>query len=201
MSEIGTDLNRAKNILLNGGVIAFPTETVMGLGVVFDNFEAYQRLNKIKGRPEDKPYTMMVSSIEEISKYADVSNNAKKVINKYMPGPITMLLKAKENVPSWVTHNTGIIGIRIPNHEVLLSLLKMVEKPLLVPSANPSGKVPATNINQVLIYFNNLLDYIIEINSAGEKPSTIVDFTNEDPVIIREGVISHQQIIKEIKEN
>ena len=201
MSEIGTDLNRAKSILLNGGVIAFPTETVMGLGVVFDNFEAYQRLNKIKGRPEDKPYTMMVSSIEEISKYADVSSNAKKVINKYMPGPITMLLKAKENVPTWVTHNTGIIGIRIPNHEVLLSLLKMVEKPLLVPSANPSGKAPATNINQVLIYFNNLLDYIIEINSAGEKPSTIVDFTNEDPVIIREGIISHQQIIKEIKEN
>jgi len=201
MSEIGTNLERAKQILLEGGVIAFPTETVMGLGVVFDNFIAYQNLNKIKGRPEDKPYTMMVKDVDEISKYAYVSANAQKVINRFMPGPLTILLKSRDNVPNWVTHNTGIIGIRIPNHKVLLELLNKVEKPLLVPSANPSGEPPATNINQVLIYFNNLLDYIIEINSAGEKPSTIIDFTNEDPVIIREGSISHQQIIKEIKEN
>ena len=102
----------AKERLLNHGVVAFPTETVMGLGVVFDDFEAYQKLNNIKRRPEDKPYTMMVKSTAEIQKYAVINEVTQRVIDAFMPGSITILVPVKENsVPDYVTHNTNVIGI------------------------------------------------------------------------------------------
>lgn len=200
MTKRGVDLLEASNILRNGGVVAFPTETVMGLGVVFDDYNAYTRLNTIKGRPESKPYTMMLSNKEGISKYAYVNEIASKIIDKYMPGPITILLRAKDNVPTWVSHGSGVIGIRVPNHALLLSLLKMVDKPLLVPSANPSNMPPALTSEKVSVYFGETLDYIIENNSNGESPSTVVDLSEEEVKIIREGPVSKEGLIKAIKE-
>lgn len=201
MENIGLDLNKAASILLDGGVVAFPTETVMGLGVVFDNYEAYKHLNELKGRPEDKPYTMMLGNIKDIEKYAYINSDAKKIIDTYMPGPITILLKAKENVPNYVTHGTNIIGIRVPDFDILNKLLKIVKKPLLVPSANPSGMPPALDPEKVSIYFNKTLEYIIDYNSKGELPSTIVDLSKDKPIILREGNIKKELIFNTLKEN
>ena len=200
MNNVGKDLNLAVKKLLAGGVIAFPTETVMGLGVVYDNFDAYSRLNKIKGRPEDKPYTMMLSGVEEIAKYAVIDDRAKKVIDAYLPGPLTILVKVKDNVPSWVHHNTGIIGIRVPAFPILNELLSKVNKPLLVPSANPSNLTPALTVTQVNVYFNETLDYIIDNDSMKELPSTIVDLSDENIKILREGTIKKEDILKVLGE-
>ncbi len=194
MNNVGKDLNLAAKIVLDGGVISFPTETVMGLGVVYDNFEAYNRLNKIKGRPENKPYSMMLGDVSEIANYAYINKDAQKLIDAYLPGPLTLLLKAKDNVPSWVTHNTGVIGIRVPNFEIIKNLLKIIKKPLLVPSANPSNKSPALTVEQVLIYFDKQLDYIVMDNSKEELPSTIVDLSGESLKIVREGQIKKEEI-------
>lgn len=201
MENIGLDLNKAASILLEGGVVAFPTETVMGLGVVFDNYEAYKHLNELKGRPEDKPYTMMLGDIKDIEKYAYINSDAKKIIDTYMPGPITILLKAKENVPNYVTHGTNIVGIRVPDFDILNKLLKIVKKPLLAPSANPSGIPPALDPEKVSIYFNKTLEYIIDYNSKGELPSTIVDLSKDKPIILREGNIKKELIFNTLKEN
>ena len=201
MENIGLDLNKAASILLDGGVVAFPTETVMGLGVVFDNYEAYKHLNELKGRPEDKPYTMMLGDIKDIEKYAYINSDAKKIIDTYMPGPITILLKAKENVPNYVTHGTNIIGIRVPDFDILNKLLKIVKKPLLAPSANPSGMPPALDPKKVSIYFNKTLEYIIDYNSKGELPSTIVDLSKDKAIILREGNIKKELIFNTLKEN
>ena len=198
-NKTGLDLNKASNILRDGGVVAFPTETVMGMGVIYNDYQAYCKLNELKGRPEDKPYTMMLKSVDEIKKYAKINENAAKLIKKYMPGPLTILLESKENVPSYVTHNTGIVGIRVPKHKLLNELLDLVDLPLLVPSANPSGKPPSITFNNVLIYFNNTLGYIIESNSNGEPPSTIVKLINNDVEVIREGSISKQEILRTIR--
>ena len=200
MNNVGKDLNLAVKKLLAGGVIAFPTETVMGLGVVYDNFDAYSRLNKIKGRPEDKPYTMMLSSVEDIAKYAVIDDRASKVIDAFLPGPLTILVKAKDNVPSWVHHNTGVIGIRVPAFPILNELLSKVNKPLLVPSANPSNLAPALTVTQVNVYFNETLDYIIDNDSMKELPSTIVDLSGENIKILREGEIKAEDIIRTIGE-
>lgn len=201
MENIGLDLNKAASILLDGGVVAFPTETVMGLGVVFDNYEAYKHLNELKGRPEDKPYTMMLGDIKDIEKYAYINSDAKKIIDTYMPGPITILLKAKENVPNYVTHGTNIVGIRVPDFDILNKLLKIVKKPLLAPSANPSGMPPALDPEKVSIYFNKTLEYIIDYNSKGELPSTIVDLSKDKPIMLREGNIKKELIFNTLKEN
>ena len=196
MNKIGKDLNLAASILLNGGVISFPTETVMGLGIIYDNYDAYLRLNKIKGRPEDKPYTLMLGEVRDIDKYAVIDDRARRIINALLPGPLTLLLNVKDNVPGWVTHNTGIIGVRVPNFPLVNELINKVGKPLLVPSANPSNMPPALTVNQVSIYFNDTLDYIVSNNSNEELPSTIVDLTQNEIKIIREGKIRKEDILK-----
>ena len=190
-----------KKALENHGVIAFPTETVMGLGVFYDDFEAYNKLNKVKNRPEDKPYTMMLGDTKNIAKYAYVDDRANKIIDAFMPGSITVLLKAKANVPGYVTHNTGIIGIRVPSLEDIQDMLNKVGKPLLVPSANKSGEKPAFNSEEVKNIFKDELDYIVEGKCIGGVPSTLVDLTNDNIKILREGPISLDMILNALGGN
>ena len=190
-----------KKALENHGVIAFPTETVMGLGVFYDDFEAYNKLNKVKNRPEDKPYTMMLGDTKNIAKYAYVDDRANKIIDAFMPGSITVLLKAKANVPGYVTHNTGIIGIRVPSLEDIQDMLNKVGKPLLVPSANKSGEKPAFNSEEVKNIFKDELDYIVEGKCIGGVPSTLVDLTNDNIKILREGAISLDMILNALGGN
>ena len=194
------EFDLAKKELDNSKVIAFPTETVMGLGVYYDDYNAYNLLNKIKERPEDKPYTLMLGDINKIKDYAYIDNRASKVISNFMPGEITILLPAKSNVPSYVTHNTGVIGIRVPNLDDLRDFLNYIDRPLLVPSANKSGKKPAMSDKEVKDIFNNEVSYIFEGKAIGGVPSTIVDLTNKEVKIYREGNIKSQDILDVIKE-
>lgn len=189
----------AKYVLDNSHVIAFPTETVMGLGVYYNDFNAYQLLNKIKCRPEDKPYTMMLCSKDEIEKYAYVDERAKKVIDAFMPGEITVLLRSKDTVPGYVTHNSGVIGVRVPNLANLLDFLRFIDTPLLVPSANKSGEKPAMNSDEVKRIFNNEVGYVFEGEAKGGVPSTLVDLTQKEVKIYREGNISLSDILKVIE--
>lgn len=192
--SLNVQIQEASFSLLNHGVIAFPTETVMGLGVVYNDKEAYNRLNFIKHRPEDHPYTMMLSHPDEIEKYARIDSRSAKIIKAFMPGSITLLLPVKENVPEWVTHNTGVIGMRVPSNEEALLLLKQVKLPLLVPSANRSGEKPALTSEEVKDIFGNELDYIITGKSISSIPSTIADLTKNEIKIIRQGPITMEQI-------
>ena len=192
------ELEIAKSKLNQSQVIAFPTETVMGLGVYFDDRKAYDSLNCIKRRPEDKPYTLMLGNVRDIEKYAFVSDRDRKIIKVFMPGPVTLLLKSK-NVPDYVTHGTGIIGIRVPDMPLVQELINYCGKPLLVPSANRSGDRPALTSNEVKNIFDNELGYVFEEDSLGQKPSTIIDLTSEQVKILREGPISLEDINKVLK--
>lgn len=186
----------AKRTLDQSKVIAFPTETVMGLGVYYNDFVAYKLLNQIKGRPEDKPYTLMLGSTSDIQDFAYVSQRDLKIIQAFMPGAITILLKSRGNVPSYVTHNTGIIGIRVPDIKLVQDLIKYIGTPLLVPSANKSGNKPAITSLEVKEIFNNEVGFIFEGSAFGGVPSTIIDLTGEQVKIVREGPISLKDIEK-----
>ena len=175
-------------------VIAFPTETVFGLGVFYDDYQAYNLLNKLKNRHEDKPYTMMLYDINEINKYADVDKKYLPIIKKYMPGSLTILVKAKENVPNYVTHNTKIIGIRIPSNKEALELLRFVKKPLLVPSANKADQKPALNDGEVKAIFGNEIRVIIPGKAIGGQASTIIDLTGDEIKLIRKGPIPLEEL-------
>ena len=187
-------LNNALIALNNHKVIAFPTETVFGLGVFYDDKEAYELLNKIKNRREDKPYTMMLYDVSEISKYAFIKDKYLPIINKYMPGSLTILVKAKDNVPSYVTHDTGIIGIRIPSNKEALELLKFIKKPLLVPSANKADQKPALTEQEVKDIFKDEIDIIVPGKISSGLPSTIIDLTGEEIKLIRKGPIPLEEL-------
>lgn len=186
----------ALQALNNHQVIAFPTETVFGFGVFFDDEKAYQLLNQIKRRKEDKPYTLMLHDIDSIEQYAYIKKEQINALRKYMPGPVTLLLKCKDNVPGYVTHNSGVIGVRIPSNKEALDLLNYLKKPLLVPSANRSDEKPAVNDQEVKDIFRDEIAVIIPGQSKGGVPSTIIDLTGEEVKLVRPGPISLEEIKK-----
>ena len=186
----------ALKALNNHQVIAFPTETVFGLGVFYDDEKAYQLLNQVKRRKEDKPYTLMLANVDAIKEYADINEKRLNALRKYMPGPVTLLLKCKGNVPGYVTHNTGIIGVRVPTNKEALELLKYVKKPLLVPSANRADQKPAMNDQEVKEIFGHEVAVIIPGKAIGGLPSTIIDLTGEEIKLVRQGPVSLEDIKK-----
>ena len=191
------EVKQAKAALENHGIVAFPTETVMGLGVIYNDYEAYNKLNKVKERPEDKPYTMMVFRPEEIQKYAVINEGTQRVIDKFIPGSLTILVPVKDkSVPSYVTHGSGVIGIRSPTNIEAQNLLMHVGMPLLVPSANKSGKKPALTSDEVKEIFGDEIDVIVSGKAESAQPSTIVDLTKESPKVVRLGAISEEEILK-----
>ena len=190
---------KASKILQNGGLIAFPTETVYGLGVVFDNERSYERLINVKRRPPEKPFTLMCGSLDDIKKYAYVNELAQKLIDAFMPGQFTIILKAKENLPRWVVSKEGNVGIRISDDKFVQNLIIETGKPLLVPSANRSGEKPCHTSNEVKDSLGNDLDAIIIGESVSNIPSTIV-FVDDSVHIIRLGEISESDIKNVIKE-
>ena len=198
--KLEEEVIRAVKALKNHGVVAFPTETVMGLGVLFNDFEAYQKLNNIKRRPEEKPYTLMVKSVNDLEKYGVINEVTQRVIDAFMPGSITILVPVRENsVPNYVTHNTNVIGMRVPTNKEALALLEQVDVPLLVPSANRSGEKPALNSEKVKEIFGDEVDFVISGSAQNEMPSTIVDLTKGKVKVVREGPISERDITRAVQ--
>ena len=191
---------KVKIVLNSHGIVCFPTETVMGLGVFYDDKIAYDKLNIIKERKPGKPYTLMLDNPHHIPLYAEVTPRAQKVINAFMPGPLTIILKAKKDLPPWVSEGTGTVGIRCPNSEATVEMLKHVEKPLLAPSANRAGQPPCKNSKEVKKVFGDDLDLIVKGKATSNISSTVVDLTSPNIKVIREGVITKEQILKVLEE-
>lgn len=188
-----------KNQLNNDQVIAFPTETVFGLGANSFSNVAFNNLVKVKERSPDKPFTLMCYSIDQIKDVVYINDIAKKIIEKFMPGSITLLLKAKENIPYYLHLNSKYIGVRIPSDKDLLVFLQYYGKPLLVPSANKSNEAPATSIKEVFDYFEGEIEYCVLGKCTTNLPSTIIQVDDEDIKIIRKGPISEETIREAIK--
>ena len=188
------ELTKIKDIILNGEVVGFPTETVYGLGVIFDNEDAFNKMMEAKNRPPHKPFTLMCDSIDTIEQYAFVNDKTKLFLSRYMPGALTVLLPVKEGVPYWVTLGSSVIGVRISSHPFVLNLIKEVGKPLLVPSANKSDQPPLVEYKDVIKEFDGDISAIVTSNAYGESPSTIVFLENDMIKLIREGAIPFNEL-------
>ena len=182
-----------------GKVIAFPTDTVYGLGVRYDNYDSLCRLKQAKIRPESKPIPMMVSSLTQIEEVAYVNEMAKKLINAFMPGAFTIVLKKKESVESYVSNGLPTIAIRMPDDAFVLGIMDTIEKAMLVSSANISDKQSCTTAEEVLAQLDGRIDGIVMGESGSSLASTIVDCTQNTPKILREGAISEEMIQNIIK--
>ena len=189
------NIKEAAIVLKNGGLIAFPTETVFGLGVIFNNESSYKRLIDVKKRPPEKPFTMMLSNVKDIERYAYIDENSRLLMEKFMPGQLTLILKAKENLPNYVVSKEGFVGVRVPDDKLIQKLIDEVGEPLLVPSANKSGEKPATTHQEVIDVFEDEIDGVIEGSSKSNVPSTIV-LVAKEVVVIREGLIKKEDIDK-----
>lgn len=189
-----SDINLAALALIEGKVVAFPTETVYGLGIIFDDYFSFVTLNRIKNRPDKQPYTLMLGDTSDIEKYAEISDDAKKIINAFMPGEVTLILPSKAELPEWnINGSDSSVGVRVPDDPFVQKLIKLVGKPLLVPSANRHNMPPLLNGKDVYKEFENDVAYVINGKSGGSTPSTIVRCCDKIS-ILREGNISKKQI-------
>ncbi len=188
-------LNYAVKLLKKGEPIVFPTDTVYGLGVNAINEEAVEKIYEVKKRPRNKWLPIGVLNMEMAEKYSYLTETAKTLFRRFQPGPLTIIVKKKKNVPDVV--NPSNIALRVPNHWVPLFLIKKTKTPLIITSANITGQPPPTDAYSA---FKMLKGEVSLILDGGEtkikKPSTVVDLTKGEIKVIREGIIKKEDILK-----
>ncbi len=188
-------LREVAKIARDGGLVAFPTETVYGLGTNAFNERAVRRLFEVKRRPPDNPVSVLISDVKQIDRLGELNDVARKLINEYFPGPITVVMKAKPDVPSIITAGTGKVAVRMPDHPIALKIVEFAEVPLATPSANVSGKPSPTKAEHVIEDFMGKIDAIVDGGETGIGiESTVIDTTTYPPKILRLGAIPAEEI-------
>jgi L-threonylcarbamoyladenylate synthase len=189
---ITSNITYAVHALNQGNLVAIPTETVYGLAGSAFNEHAIDKIFQLKNRPTCNPLILHTHSINEVHKFVKhIPPLALKLAEAFWPGPLTLLLPKKSNIPRSVTAGSHLVAVRIPNHPITLDLLKQLDFPLVAPSANPYTRISPTNAKMVYDYFGETLPIILEgdICSKGIE-STIVGFHDDVPIIYRQGAIS-----------
>lgn len=197
------EIEMAAKALIDGNLVAFPTETVYGLGADAENEKAVSRVYSVKGRPIYHPLIVHISSTKQLSNWArDIPDYAKKLANEFWPGPMTLILKKAELAKDFITGGQDSIGLRIPNQRIALELLQKFERlgglGIAAPSANIFGSISPTTASAVDIELSSFLDNQDLILDGGQcaigVESSIVDCTNATPVVLRPGAVTIEMI-------
>lgn len=192
-----TELKIVTQALNENKLIVFPTETVYGIAGNALNVEVIDKLFQAKKRDYSKPFSLMLSDINKIKDIAYVSADEEKIINKFMPGPITLILKKRDCISNLATASRDTVGVRIPDHAIALSILKSIDYPLATSSANISGRANNSDIEDIINDLANYVDVFIKGNISNNLlASTVVEIKNNEINILREGIISEQDIKK-----
>ncbi|WP_077369519.1 L-threonylcarbamoyladenylate synthase [Anaerosalibacter sp. Marseille-P3206] len=188
----------ASEIIKNGGVVAFPTETVYGLGGNSFDENAIDKIFIAKGRPQDNPLILHVSSIDEVYPLVErVDEKARLLMERFWPGPLTLVFNKSEKVSYKLTGGLDTVAIRMPKHNVALSLIKHSGVPIAAPSANTSGRPSPTEAKHVIEDMSDKIDMIIDGGSTGiGVESTVLDVSMDVPVILRPGGITIEDLLK-----
>ncbi len=203
-TEIITEnIPRAAELIRAGGLVAVPTETVYGLAGNGLDETAVQRIYDVKGRPEVKPLSLMVPDAGAFDAVCrDVPPAARALAEKFWPGPLTIVLPAKDTVPAIVRAGGDTVGLRCPDHAMTLALLRSAGVPLAAPSANPSGAASPKTAGEVLAYFDGKIDAVIDGGPCGiGTESTIIDLAHEPYSILRRGALSEETVFAALRES
>lgn len=193
-------MDKLRTILENGGAVILPTETVYGLFAQALNEDAVNRVYQLKQRPRDKAMNLNVSNLNDIYFFSqNTPFFLEKLYNRFMPGPLTIILKANENVPFWVNSGLDTVGFRLPNHEQTLRLIAETG-PLIGPSANISGNESGKKFSDIQAQFPVDLPGIEDDQALTGIDSTILDLSGQKARILRQGAISREEIQKAIPE-
>ena len=187
-------LRHAADILQHGGLVAFPTDTVYGLAAMPFDAESVERLYAAKGRNSDRAIAVLLGEVSQLKLVSEkMTTSAEVLAERFWPGPLTLIVPRLPSLPD-VLSSTPNVGVRIPDHPVALALLRLVG-PLAVTSANLSGDRNTTTADEVLEQLNNRVHLILDGGTApGGVPSTVIDCTTPEPVILRQGPISEKAI-------
>lgn len=197
------DIEIAAKIIADGGLVAFPTETVYGLGADAMNPQAVKKIYEAKGRPSDNPTIVHIASNDDMSLLTDnVTKDMERLMERFWPGPMTMIVQKKEDVPYVTTGNLETVGVRMPENEVARQLIELSGRVIAAPSANISGKPSPTNFHHVIDDLDGKIDAVIcsSPSNIGIE-STVIDMTGETPVILRPGYITRENVQWLLKKN
>ena len=198
-------IKMAARALKDGHLVAFPTETVYGLGADATNEKAVSRIYSVKGRPTDHPLIVHISSANKLDKWAvDIPEFAVKLAKKFWPGPMTLILKKSDLAKDFITGNQNTVGLRVPDQFITLAILREFEKldglGIAAPSANRFGAVSPTTANAVVEELGNFLNYKDLILDGGKSAigveSSIIDCTNDYPIVLRPGAVTTEMVEK-----
>ena len=195
---ITSDLNQVKTALINGDIIALPTETVYGLAANIYLDSALEKVFKLKKRPSHNPLIIHISNagiLEQIAK--NIPAKARELANVFWPGPLTLVLEKQDQIPNRITAGKPTVAVRVPNHPIALQLLESLNFPLAAPSANPFGSLSPTSAKHVALYFKEEINFILDGGPCFcGLESTIIGFENDKPILYRHGAISIEEIEK-----
>jgi L-threonylcarbamoyladenylate synthase len=190
-------IHEAARIILNGGVVAFPTETVYGLAALASNPEAVERVYVLKNRPREKPLSVLISDVSELQNLVQaIPPEVPHLIKLFWPGPLTLIFAAEEHLPPGLIGGGGKVGVRISSHPVAQALVQEVGAPITATSANWSGSPSCRSPVEVLNQLGSGLEAIVDGGlTPGSKDSTIADVTTRPPEILRVGSITAQDVL------
>lgn len=189
-------IHEAALVIKNGGVIAFPTQHLYGLGADAFNAEAVNRVFEIKRRPDDKPLLVLIDKNYDLTRLVQqVPDAATRIMERFWPGAVTIVFKAKHILPINLTAGTEKIGVRMPEHPVALALTAAVQGPITATSANITGNSGCSLVSDMDPLIMDKLDLIIDVGALkGGMGSTVVDVTGDSPKILRQGAVSEKDI-------
>ncbi len=177
-------------IFLKGGIVVFPTDTVWGIGCIYNNKESIKRLYCIKKRQPDKPTSLLVPDISWLSQLADITKDQVSFISSHWPGALTVVVPAKKEIAkNAFVSETSQVGIRLPSHKSLLEVLSIIKTPILGPSANFASQTPPTKISQLDPKLLELVDAVFIAKNGHGKESTVISLENKKITIIRDGAV------------
>jgi L-threonylcarbamoyladenylate synthase len=196
------NLASAVQALKRGRVIVFPTETLYGLGADALNEAAVEKVFQLKGRDSGNPIPVLVADQEMLhTLVAKVPATAQKLIDRYWPGALTLVLPGRKNIPRYLCNSSGGVGVRISSQPIATSLINGLSRPLTATSANPSGKEPARTLQEAKNYFTNRVDVFVDGGTLTSKSgSTVVEVMEDGIRIIREGEINADELRKVLGE-
>lgn len=184
------DLDKVVDILVDGGVIIYPTDTVYGIGCDITKPKAVERIIKIKDmKPKEARFSFICSDLSHIADFARVDNSTFKLLKRNLPGPFTFILPGFNRVPDYFISKRKTVGVRIPNNSIILELVSRLGNPILTTSLKDDDEVIEYTTDPELIYekYQDLVDVVIDGGYGGNVPSTVVDCTTEEPSVLREG--------------
>lgn len=188
-------IDKAVDLLKDGGVIAYPTDTIYGFGCDMYNKKAIQRIYQIKKRDLQKPFSFICSDLKNISLYAQVTNQAYKIMKRCLPGPYTFILLGTKLVPKIMVTKRKTVGIRVPNNNICLSLVKTLGNPIISTSVGLSGGEVFSDPSLIEETFGAKIDLTIDGGILASQPSTIISLIDDEVEVIREGLGEFRQFL------